>query len=158
MGRAARLAYRASLNALAEAQLARRDIAVVIGSGTGDVATHCEVEEKLLRTKSTRKCYPTSIQRMMGSTVSAYIATILRATGPSFSATAACAGGAYNILLAAELIEHGHVEAAIAGGAEIADTHFHAGFDAMRAYNSQDNDRPGRASRPYAADRAGFIF
>ena len=68
------------------------------------------------------------------------------------------AGGAWNILLAAELIEHGHVEAAVAGGAESADPHFHAGFDAMRAFNGQDNERPERASRPYAADRAGFVF
>ena len=36
--------------------------------------------------------------------------------------------------------------------------HFHAGFDSMRAYNSADNDRPGIASRPYAADREGFVF
>src|SRR2546421_722656 len=81
-----------------------------------------------------------------------------RTPGPPSTASAACAGGAYNILLAAELIEHGHVEAAIAGAAEAADPHFHAGFDAMRAMNGQDNDRPDRASRPYAADRAGFIF
>ena len=71
---------------------------------------------------------------------------------------AACAGGAYNLLLAAQLIEFGHVDAAIAGGVEVADIHFHAGFDAMRAYNTKDNDRPDRASRPYAADRAGFVF
>jgi 3-oxoacyl-[acyl-carrier-protein] synthase-1 len=47
---------------------------------------------------------------------------------------------------------------AIAGGADVADVHFHAGFDAMRAYTTVDNDRPERASRPYAADRAGFVF
>ena len=46
----------------------------------------------------------------------------------------------------------------LVGGVEVADIHFHAGFDAMRAYTSKDNDRPDRASRPYAADRAGFVF
>ena len=50
------------------------------------------------------------------------------------------------------------MEAALAGGVDVADIHFHAGFDAMRAYTTQDNDRPERASRPYAADRAGFVF
>jgi 3-oxoacyl-[acyl-carrier-protein] synthase-1 len=74
------------------------------------------------------------------------------------SATAACAGGAYNILIAAQLIEAGFMDAAIAGGVEATDIHFHAGFDSMRAYNGDDNDHPERASRPYAADRAGFIF
>jgi 3-oxoacyl-[acyl-carrier-protein] synthase-1 len=94
----------------------------------------------------------------MASTVPANLATVLGATGPSFTAVAACAGGAYNLLLAAQLVESGHVESALAGGVEVADLHFHAGFDAMRAYTTGDNDRPERASRPYAADRAGFVF
>jgi 3-oxoacyl-[acyl-carrier-protein] synthase-1 len=94
----------------------------------------------------------------MASTVSANLVNVLRTTGPSFTASAACAGGAYDILLAAELIERGHCEAALAGGAEVMDLHFYSGFDSMRAYNGQDNDRPHLASRPYAADRAGFIF
>ena len=101
---------------------------------------------------------PTVIPRLMASTVSANLATVLESTGPSWSATAACAGGAYNLLLASQLIENGHVDVAIAGGADVADIHFHAGFDAMRAYTTVDNDRPERASRPYAADRAGFVF
>ena len=83
---------------------------------------------------------------------------VLGANGPSFTAAAACAGGAYNLLLAAQLVETGHVDAALAGGVDVADIHFHAGFDAMRAYTTRDNDRPERASRPYAADRAGFVF
>jgi 3-oxoacyl-[acyl-carrier-protein] synthase-1 len=60
--------------------------------------------------------------------------------------------------MAAQMVEHGFVDAAVAGGVEVADIHFHSGFDAMRAYNGSDNERPDRASRPYAADRAGFIF
>jgi 3-oxoacyl-(acyl-carrier-protein) synthase len=83
---------------------------------------------------------------------------VLRARGPSFTASAACAGGNYNIATAASWIETGMVDAAIAGGVEVEDPHFFAGFDSMRAYNGQDNDRPDRASRPYARDRAGFIF
>ncbi len=158
MGRAALLAYKAARAALAQSGLARRDIAVVAGSGTGDVATHVEVQEKLSRPDGARKISPTVIPRLMGSTVSANLSSALRTTGPSFSVSAACAGGAYNILLAAELIEHGHVDAALAGAAEAEDAHFHAGFDAMRAMNGSDNEHPERASRPYAADRAGFIF
>src|SRR5207244_3197271 len=49
-------------------------------------------------------------------------------------------------------------QSGLAGGVEVADDHFHAGFDAMRAFNGQDNEHPARASRPYARDRAGFIF
>ena len=158
MGRAALLALRAARMALDEARLSPREMAVVVGSGTGDVDTHREVAVRLARTEGSRRVSPTVIPRLMASTVPANLATVLGATGPSFTAAAACAGGAYNLLLAAQLIEGGHVEAALAGGVDVADIHFHAGFDAMRAYTTQDNDRPERASRPYAADRAGFVF
>jgi 3-oxoacyl-[acyl-carrier-protein] synthase I len=158
MGRASLLALRAARLALEQARRATRDMAVVVGSGTGDVDTHREVARRLARADGSRRVSPTVIPRMMGSTVPANLATVLGATGPSFTAAAACAGGAYNLLLAAQLVEDGHVDAALAGGVEVADVHFHAGFDAMRAYTATDNDRPGRASRPYAADRAGFVF
>jgi 3-oxoacyl-[acyl-carrier-protein] synthase-1 len=158
MGRAALLALRAARLALGQSGIATRDLAVVVGSGTGDVATHREVAARLGRTEGSRKVSPTVIPRLMASTVPANLAAVLGATGPSFTAAAACAGGAYNLLLAAGLVESGHVDAALAGGVDIADLHFHAGFDAMRAYTTRDNDRPERASRPYAADRAGFVF
>jgi 3-oxoacyl-[acyl-carrier-protein] synthase-1 len=158
MGRAALLALRVARLALEQSGVATRDLAVVVGSGTGDVATHREVAARLARAEGPRRVSPTVIPRLMASTVPANLASVLGATGPSFTAAAACAGGAYNLLLAAQLVESGHVEAALAGGVDVADIHFHAGFDAMRAYTTRDNDRPERASRPYAADRAGFVF
>jgi 3-oxoacyl-[acyl-carrier-protein] synthase-1 len=158
MGRAPLLALRATRLALEQAQIPTRDVGVVVGSGTGDVDTHRDVAARLARERGARRVSPAIIPRLMASTVSANLATVLGATGPSFTATAACAGGAYNLLLAAQLIESGHMDAAVAGGVEVADVHFHVGFDAMRAYTSKDNDRPDRASRPYAADRAGFVF
>jgi 3-oxoacyl-[acyl-carrier-protein] synthase-1 len=158
MGRAALLALRGARRALEQARRPTADLAVVVGSGTGDVETHREIEGRLSQPRGARRVSPTAIPRLMASTVSANLATVLGATGPSFSVTAACAGDAYNLLLAAELIVHGHVNAALAGGVEVADIHFHSGFDAMRAYTSVDNERPERASRPYAADRAGFAF
>jgi 3-oxoacyl-[acyl-carrier-protein] synthase-1 len=158
MGRAARIALKAARTALAQSKLDRRDVAVVVGSGTGDVETHQQIHDKLHSTGDATKILPTVIPRIMSSTVSANLVNVLRTTGPSFTATAACAGGAYNLLLAAELIEHGHIDYAIAGGCEVADSHFFVGFDSMRAHNVQDNDHPERASRPYAADRAGFLF
>ena len=166
MGRASRVALKSAQTALAEARLfeselphlARREVAVVFGSGTGDVETHVEIRKKLDESSDAKRVSPTVIPRVMASTVSANLVNALRTTGPSFSATAACAGGAYNLALAASLIRSGHAKAALAGGVEIADTHFFSGFDAMGAYNSRDNDAPERASRPYAADRAGFVF
>lgn len=166
MGRGARVALRSARIALEQSKLfdsqlehlQRREVAVVYGSGTGDVETHIEVRRKIDETHDAKRVSPTVIPRLMASTVSANIVNVLRTSGPSFTATAACSGGAYNILLASSLIRSGHAKAAIAGGVEVCDPHFFAGFDAMGAYNGRDNDSPQRASRPYAADRAGFIF
>ena len=158
MGRAALMALRAARIALEQSGIETSELAVVVGSGTGDVDAHVEIHNKLAQTRNAKRVSPTIIPRLMASTVSANLASVLGTTGPSFTATAACAGGAYNVLLAAELIEQGRVEGAIAGGVEVADIHFFSGFDSMRAYNGQDNEHPERASRPYAADRAGFIF
>jgi 3-oxoacyl-[acyl-carrier-protein] synthase-1 len=158
LGRSSRLALKAARGAIAQAGVDAGSLAVVVGSGTGDVETHQQIEARLQKLHDTRKVSPTVIPRIMASTVSANLVNVLHATGPSVSASAACAGGAYNILMAAQLIEHGFMDCAIAGGVEQLDIHFHAGFDAMRAYNGEDGDRPERASRPYAADRAGFIF
>jgi len=158
MGRAARLALKAAQRALAQSGVDPCSLGVVAGSGTGDVETHIQIRRKLDETHDCKKVSPTVVPRLMSSTVAANLANVLRCRGPSFSASAACAGGAYNIVLAAMLIEAGHVDGALAGGVEATDVHFHAGFDAMRAYNGEDNERPERACRPYAQDRAGFIF
>ena len=93
MGRAALLALRAARMALDEARLSPREMAVVVGSGTGDVDTHREVAVRLARTEGSRRVSPTVIPRLMASTVPANLATVLGATGPSFTAAAACAGG-----------------------------------------------------------------
>lgn len=157
-GRAARLALKATQIALAQSGLDPSTSAVVVGAGAGDVDTHIEINVALEKHKTARRVMPTVIPRLMASSVSANLVNVLRCTGPSFSASAACAGGVYNLLLAAQLIQTGHATSAIAGGVEVADIHFYTGFDSMKAYNGQDNDHPERASRPYAADRAGFIF
>ncbi|MEM7201047.1 MAG: beta-ketoacyl-[acyl-carrier-protein] synthase family protein [Planctomycetota bacterium] len=157
-GSATLMALHAARRALAQAAIDPEELAIVVGSGTGDVDTHRELATRLAKPGGVRKVSPAFIPRLMASTVSANLASILGSRGPSFNAAAACAGGAYNVLLAAQLIEQGHCEAALAGGVEVADIHFYAGFDAMRAFTRKDNDSPERASRPYAADRAGFVF
>lgn len=156
-GRAARLAMLAARHALAQSGLAPGNAALLVGSGTGDVPTHREVALRLAD-GGARRVSPTAVPKLMSSTVSANLATVLCTNGPSLSVAAACAGGAANIAMAAMMIQSGQADAALAGGVEAHDIHFHAGFDAMHAYNGTDNAAPDRASRPYAADRAGFIF
>ncbi len=158
MGRASRIAMAAARLAIAQADVDPKRIAVVFGSGAGDVDTHMDIQSRLEKTGTMRRIKPTVIPRIMSSTVSANLVNALGATGPSVSAAAACAGGAWHLAIAAMLLETGHADIVLAGGVECWDPHFHAGFDSMRAYNSTDNDSPARASRPYAADRAGFIM
>jgi len=157
LGRASQMALKAARIAIGQSGVDPEPLALVAGSGAGDVACHREIAEKL-DGYGMRRVSATVIPKLMSSTVSANLASVLRTRGPSFTVSAACSGGAYNILLAAGFIENGIVDGAIAGGVEVADPHFFAGFDSMRAYNGQDNDNPGRASRPYARDRAGFVF
>lgn len=158
MGRATRLALRASRHALEQSKADPRELAVIFGSGSGDVDTHREIAAKLEQTKSMRKVSPFAVPKIMASTVSANLVNALQARGPSATVTAACAGGAWNIAVGAMLVRSGACQRALVGGTETVDPHFHAGFDSMRAYNSADNERPEIASRPYAADREGFIF
>ncbi len=157
LGRSARFAIHAARTALRTAGVSPDNLAVIVGSGTGDVQTHREIEAVLSK-GSTRGVGPTVIPKLMASTVSANLVNVLRSTGPSMSAAAACAGGAWNMLIAAQVVRDGFADAAIAGGVEVTDLHFHAGFDSMRAYNRNARQELERASRPYAADRGGFIF
>ncbi|MET0384705.1 MAG: beta-ketoacyl-[acyl-carrier-protein] synthase family protein [Polyangiales bacterium] len=158
MGRNARLALRATRGALAQSGGETQDMAVIFGCGTGDVDAHRDIHGKLTETRNMRKVSPAIVPRIMASTVSANLVNVLQCKGPSCTVTAACAGGAWNIALGSMLIQSGACERVLTGGTEAVDVHFHAGFDSMRAYNSSDNERPEVASRPYAADRAGFIF
>ena len=159
MGRASMVALKATQTALAQAKVEDvRKLGIVVGNGSGDPPTHEKIANTLSKTGSARRVAPTVVPRMMSSTVSANLSNVLQNTGPSFSVNAACASSGYSILCAAQLLQSGFTEMVVTGGVEMIHVHFYAGFDSMRAYNSQDNDRPERASRPYAADRAGFIF
>src|SRR3989440_684201 len=97
----------------------------------GDVETHREIAERLRTTGSMRRVAATVIPKLMGSTLSANLVNVLRSTGPSCTASAACAGGNYSIAIAASWIETGVVDAAIAGGVQGKDPHVFAGFDSI---------------------------
>ncbi|MEN9581042.1 MAG: 3-oxoacyl-[acyl-carrier-protein] synthase [Pseudomonadota bacterium] len=158
MGRSARMALLAARHAIAEARCETRNMAVFVGSGVGDCDAMDETRAKLESTKSMRKVSPASVPKLMASTISANLSTVLEATGPSCSLTAACATGPYNIVMAALLLQTGAADIALAGGSDAIHLSFFAGFDSMRAFNGVDNERPEIASRPYAADREGFIL
>ena len=79
--------------------------------------------------------------------------------GPNHSVVTACSTGAHAIGDAARIIKDGDAEVMIAGGAEAAISEIGiAGFNACKALSTKRGDAPETASRPYDADRDGFVM
>src|SRR5690606_13395964 len=111
-----------------------------------------------LRNKGVRKVGPYMVPRTMGSTVSAALSTAFGIRGLSYSISAACATSAHCIGAAADLIRHGAQDVMLAGGGEELHWGMTSQFDAMGALSTKHNDTPATASRPYDADRDGFVI
>lgn len=142
---------------LDEAQVSHPRTGLVAGSGGG--SSHWQVETAdILRDRGVRKVGPYMVPRTMCSTVSANLATAFKIKGVSYSISAACATSAHCIGAAADLIRHGAQDIVFAGGGEDLHWSMSVMFDAMGALSTSFNDRPQQASRPYDADRDGFVI
>jgi 3-oxoacyl-[acyl-carrier-protein] synthase-1 len=142
---------------LAPADLASRRTGVVVGCGTGSAATIHRGGVDVHAGRA-RRVDPYAVLKTMASAPSAAIVHLLGVGGRSYSMSSACATSAHAIGHAAELVRAGLLDVAIAGGAEEIDELVAAGFSALRAaLASRFNDRPAEASRPFAADRDGFV-
>ncbi len=160
MGDAAAFSYVAMRDAIADAGLDRVDgerFGVIAGSGGGSPQWQIEVGD-LLRNRGVRKVGPFMVPRTMSSTVSASLATAFGIRGPSYSISAACATSAHCIGAAADLIRRGGADVVFAGGGEEVHWGMSAQFDAMGALSTHFNDAPETASRPYDAERDGFVI
>jgi 3-oxoacyl-[acyl-carrier-protein] synthase-1 len=98
------------------------------------------------------------VPRTMSNTNSACLATPFKIKGVNYSISSACATSAHCIGNAAELIQLGKQDLVFAGGGEELHWTLSVLFDAMGALSSKYNDTPTRASRPYDADRDGFVI
>ncbi|HRX99233.1 MAG TPA: beta-ketoacyl-ACP synthase I [Xanthomonadaceae bacterium] len=162
MGDAAAYACVAMRNAAADAGLTDEQIShertgVIAGSGGGSAQWQIETGD-LLRQKGVRRVGPYMVPRTMCSTVSAALATVFGIRGVSYSIAAACATSAHCIGAAADLIRHGGQDVMFAGGGEELHWGMTSQFDAMGALSTHFNDRAESASRPYDADRDGFVI
>ena len=111
-----------------------------------------------LREKSAKRVGPYMVPRTMSSTNSATLATPFKIKGVNYSITSACATSTHCIGNAAELIQFGRQDIVFAGGGEELDWTMTLLFDAMPALSSKYNDTPQTASRPYDANRDGFVI
>jgi 3-oxoacyl-[acyl-carrier-protein] synthase-1 len=98
------------------------------------------------------------VPRTMASTNSACLATAFKIRGHNYSISSACATSAHCIGNGAELIQAGKQDIVFAGGGEEIYWASTVMFDAMGALSSKYNDSPSSASRPYDANRDGFVI
>ncbi len=162
MGDAAAYTYVSMRDAIADAGLGPEEIrdpriGVIAGSGGGSPQWQIATGD-LLREKGVRKVGPYMVPRTMCSTVSASLATAFGILGVSYSISAACASSAHCIGAGADLIRHGVQDIVLAGGGEEVHWGMSSQFDAMGALSTHFNDSPERASRPYDAQRDGFVI
>lgn len=162
MDRFAQFACAASLEALEHAGIEMGDedadrVAVLIGSGVGGIITISEQME-VLNDRGPRRVNPFLVPMMLGDMASGQVSMTIGAKGPNYSVVSACATGTDSIGEAAEMIRRGVVDVAIAGGSEAAICPIGvAGFNACKALSTR-NDDPQGASRPFDAERDGFVL
>jgi 3-oxoacyl-[acyl-carrier-protein] synthase-1 len=162
MGDSAAFNYLAMREALEDAGLPESDVSnprtgLIVGSGGGSTANTVEAAD-VLRAKGIRRVGPYVVTRTMSSTNAACLSTAYKIKGVSYSISSACATSAHCIGNGYELIQMGKQDVVFAGGGEEIHWTMTLMFDAMGALSSKYNDRPQVASRPYDADRDGFVI
>ena len=163
MGAGAAYNYLAMEQAIADAGLEAGDVSnersgLVTGSG-GPSTSHLFNAHNIVREgRGPKRMGPFMVTRCMSSTNSACLATPFRIKGVNYSITSACSTSAHCIGNGAELIQMGKQDIVFAGGGEEIDWTLSCLFDAMGAMSSKYNDTPGTASRPFDAERDGFVI
>jgi 3-oxoacyl-[acyl-carrier-protein] synthase-1 len=130
---------------------------LIVGSG-GPSTSNLLLAWDTYREKGVKKVGPYMVPRTMSNTNSACLATPFQIKGVNYSISSACATSAHCIGNAAELIQLGKQDIIFAGGGEEIHWTMTVLFDAMGALSSKYNDRPVSASRPYDANRDGFVI
>ena len=162
MGDAAAYSYIAMKEAIAMSGLEEKDVSnertgLIVGSGGGSTKTTVDSAD-ILRTKGVKRIGPYAVTKAMSSTTSACLATPFKIKGVSYSVSSACATSAHCIEAACDEIMLGRHDIIFAGGGEAADWTIACLFDGMGALSSKYNATPDKASRPYDANRDGFVI
>jgi|UPI000581A1E6 3-oxoacyl-[acyl-carrier-protein] synthase II len=134
-------------------------VGCMVGTAFGGVETFERETLKLAQKPERPKVSPFTIPALLGNTASGVIGIEIGCRGPNYGVTSACASGGHAIGEAMGMILDGHADVMIAGGTEATITPLcFAGFSAMKAMNTNCNDNPKAGSRPFDADRAGFVM
>jgi 3-oxoacyl-[acyl-carrier-protein] synthase II len=130
---------------------------VILGSGIGGLY-EIETQHTRLLEKGPDKVSAFTIPKLMANAASAQVSIQYGLRGPNCAVSTACASASNAIGDAMRLIQYGDCDLVISGGTEAAVTPMGiSAFAAMRAL-SERNDDPCKASRPFDADRDGFVL
>lgn len=141
-----------------EDDAARERTGVLIGSGIGGLDNIAQTA-LLLRDRGPRRVSPFFIPGSLINLISGQVSIRYGFKGPNHSVVTACSTGAHAIGDAARLIQWDDADVMVAGGAEAAICELGiAGFNACKALSTKRGNEPERASRPYDADRDGFVM
>ncbi len=136
----------------------RDRMGVLIGSGVGGMDT-IEKQSHAFFERGPRRVSPFMIPNLLSNMSSGVVAIALGARGVNFSVVSACATGTHAIGEALLHLQNGREDIILAGGSEAAVTPLSfAGFCAMKAMATNFNDDPIHSSRPFDADRCGFVM
>ena len=131
---------------------------VMIGSGIGGLQSIAETS-LLIKEKGPRRVSPFFIPGALINLISGQVSIKHGFKRPNHSVVTACSTGAHAIGDAARLIMTSDADVMVAGGAEAAICEIGiAGFNACKALSTKRADEPEKASRPYDADRDGFVM
>jgi len=134
-------------------------IGVMVGTAFGGVETFEKETLKLAAKPERPKVSPFTIPALLGNTASGVIGIECGCRGPNYGVTSACASGSHAIGEAMGMIVDGHADQMLAGGTEATITPLiFAGFCAMKAMATEFNEDPTNGSRPFDADRGGFVM
>lgn len=132
-------------------------LGAIVGSGIGGITT-LEAQHSVLMTKGPSRVSPFFVPMMIVDMASGRLSMEYGAKGSNFATVSACSSGAHAIGESYRLLRDGELDACIVGGAEAPITPLAmAGFTNMKAL-SERNDDPARASRPFDAQRDGFVM
>jgi|TARA_B100001059_G_scaffold182786_1_gene184038 3-oxoacyl-[acyl-carrier-protein] synthase II len=132
-------------------------VGCAIGSGIGGIGS-IEDTAMLVEQKGPKRVSPFFVPGAIINMIAGNLSILYNLQGPNLAVVTACTTGTHNIGLGARLIAAGDVDAMLVGGAEMATTPVGiGGFAAARALSTR-NDDPESASRPWDADRDGFVL
>lgn len=142
---------------LKNGSVVRERLGIILGTGIGGIDTLLE-QYDVLKEKGPKRVSPYFVPMIIANMAAGMMSIALEAKGPNLTVVTACASGAHAIGEAMRILQRGLADVVLAGGTEAPIIPLtQAGFCSMRALSTR-NHEPQKASRPFDAERDGFVI